>query len=97
MPRSGNLVDSIILRSAVLVISVSMLVGFVFFINSKQPAWAWVTGAVFMLFSAEHIYNFLSRTRILCLNRLSGSRTQSVLAFLLPLLALCVLYYVFGT
>ncbi|TMP38129.1 hypothetical protein CWB98_07365 [Pseudoalteromonas rubra] len=73
-----------------------MLVVFVFFIHSKQPVWAWVTGVVFIVFSAEHLYNFVSRTRILRLNRLSGSKTQSVLALLLPLLALWMLYHVFG-
>jgi len=73
---------------------------FLFFFSwlliSDELLYALVIGVVFTLFSAEHIFNFIKRTKIRGIQNLSGTVFQKPVSLLLPVLILLSLFGVIG-
>jgi hypothetical protein len=73
---------------------------FLFFFSwlliSDELLYALVIGVVFTLFSAEHIFNFIKRTRIRGIHNLSGTVIQRPVSLILPVLILLGLFSVIG-
>jgi hypothetical protein len=53
--------------------------------------------AVFIFFSAEHLFNFIGRTRCKFMSQLNGTIVHRPLAMLAPILVLLFLYCAVGT
>ena len=73
---------------------------FLFFFSwlliSGKSIYALVIGSVFILFSAEHIFNFIKRTKIRGIHNLSGTVFQRPVSLLLPVFILLSLFGVIG-
>ena len=63
---------------------------------SEKLIFALVIGGVFILFSAEHIFNFIKHTKIRGIHHLSGTLFQRPVSLLLPVFILLSLFGVIG-
>ncbi|ESP93682.1 hypothetical protein N483_16445 [Pseudoalteromonas luteoviolacea NCIMB 1944] len=61
-----------------------MLFGWAIFLEASSFALALALGAVFVLFSAEHIYNFITRSTTPRVEGLSSPKLAGLLAVLTP-------------
>lgn len=77
-------------------VGVLLLVCFVLFLTLDKVSLTIVMASVFVLFSAEHVFNFIGRSDVSFLKNIAGSIIQKVLAFLLPVMVLFAIFGVFG-
>lgn len=73
-----------------------LLFGFSWFLLSGKALYALSFGGVFVLFCAEHVFNFINRTKVRGIRKLSGTIVQRPISFLLPLFILLCLFCTFG-
>ncbi|RXE86612.1 hypothetical protein DRB05_10255 [Pseudoalteromonas sp. A757] len=69
---------------------------FSWFLLYEKPLSALGFGGVFVLFCAEHVFNFFSRTKVNGIQKLSGTVFQRPISLLLSVSIVLCLYFVFG-
>lgn len=89
----GSYIDKFLSSGVIVIVSLLFYVVFSFGFYDRLPTIFWFVSAFFIFFQAEHIYNFIGRSRYKASKNLSGTYWQRLLACTLPAVIVAVTWW----
>ncbi|TMN86469.1 hypothetical protein CWB72_19900, partial [Pseudoalteromonas phenolica] len=91
-----SLINKLLRNLLIPLVGILLLVCFTLFLTWSKVTLALVTASLFVLFSAEHTFNFIGRSDVPFFKKIAGSMIQKIIAFLIPVVILFAIFGVFG-
>ena len=91
-----SIINKLLRNLLIPLFGILLLVCFVLFLTSNKVSLSILTASLFVLFSAEHTFNFIGRSDVPFLKKIAGSIIQKAIAFLIPVVILFAIFGVFG-